>query len=899
MTASPCLLPPQHVCGQDAIETLGPQHVEASIGERFLVQSRRHSACLAVVDGGLRITYAELEIWARGIAARLAALDVSPGSRAVLLFDQGVTSIAATLGALLAGAAYVPVDLGEPDARLRALIDRVQPVVILTDDAGARRVRRLGSEQPVVLSAAARDHEHRALPQVHPGALACIHFTSGSTGLPKGVLDRHSNLIHNAMRYTVALDIRPMDRLSLIQAPASSATMSSMFAALLNGAALLPFSLDAGTVGALARWLRSERITIYHSVPAILRSALAFAGPLPDIRVVRLEGDRSYGQDMPTWRRHLRAGALIANGLGTTETGLCRQLITTVDQEADEGIMPVGHCVTDMEVDVVDATGDPLAMGAVGEIAVTSAYLASGYLDDDRATAAAFSVTPGRPGLRTYRTGDLGRLRPDGCLEYLGRRHGLSKVLGHRVEPAEVEAALATIPGVTAVAVRIEDVESIGGRVVAYLTCAAELEESSMRAEATVRLPAYMRPVRYVRLSEMPVGVNGKVDRGALPATRAAAVSRRAQPTDPLEVRVMAIARHALGRDIGRDDHVFLAGLDSLGAVDVLLALEQEVGRPLPPSLILGAPTVARLTEQLSAPSSLDRSILFPLATGGAGLPLVLVPGHRGHHFPYTILARHLAQARSVLASSVPAAVDATDLDEDLEALASRHVAALRTAHLDGPYILGGFCFGGALAYEMARQLIEVEAAPAGLVLLGVSPFDFPGLVPPGAEERWTRSMTPMGKLGRALRFFIGATTAAGRRHAADQLDRRGQTLHELASRDGRRRRRSRARKNASMPIARGRYHGPALELPVSLILPSWSLATYWADPRVLWERIGSTVDIHLVPGVERMMMREPVVASVARIMMRDPGASSTIRQVRLPLDTDHGHGAAQMRAER
>ena len=151
-------------------------------------------------------------------------------------------------------------------------------------------------------------------------------------------------------------------------------------------------------LGSLAAWIASERITIYHSVPSILRRALDFGGMLPDVRVVRLEGDRSFGREMTTWRRHFRPGTLIANGLGTTETGLCRQLVVPVEDELADGIMPVGYPVTDMDVCVVDEHGDALPPGEVGEIAVTSRYLAVGYLDDDALTASAFRPCRADPG---------------------------------------------------------------------------------------------------------------------------------------------------------------------------------------------------------------------------------------------------------------------------------------------------------------------------------------------------------------------------------------------------------------------------------------------------------------------------------------------------------------------
>jgi amino acid adenylation domain-containing protein len=793
----------------------------------------------------------------------------------VQLLDQGAASVAATLGTLIAGAVHVPLDGGEPDARLHSLLERVGPAVIVTDGPGSARVASLGVTTPTLRpdeqlpapAPAGSASGSRAVSAAAPDDIATIYFTSGSTGAPKGVLDRHRNIVHNAMRYTVALVITPADRLSLVQPPSSSAVMSSIFSALLNGAALFPYRLDAERLGGLAAWIEAERITIYHSVPSILRRALGFGGVLPDVRVVRLEGDRSFGQEMATWRRHFPPGTLVANGLGTTETGLCRQLIVRVEDEVPDGIMPVGHPVTDMTVRITDEQGDALQPGAVGEIAVTSRYLALGYLDDAALTAVAFTTDPLRPELRTYRTGDLGRLRPDGCLEFLGRSDGQSKVLGQRVEPAEVEAALATIPGVRAVGVRVVDDGSGEGRVVAWVV--AVVDESELRAGAAARLPAHMRPARWCRVEALPLTATGKVDRRALVEPADDAPTASAGTSDGLEAQVTAIMRGVLRRPIGRHDDFFAMGGDSLGAVDVVLALERATGRRLPPSLLLGAPTVARITEAMAEGSLDGRPSLLAPAASGPGATLVLVPSHYGHPLAYAALARHLEGSRPVLASDASQAVDDGE-GEPLESIAARHVAAIRGARPEGPYLLGGFCFGGAVAYEMARQLALAGDAPAGLVLLGVSPYDLPDLVPGEDLERWEASGTLFGTMGRGLRFMRGLAGPDGRRYLADRGRQRARSFRSLASAEGRQRHRLRVSRNARLRPAVGRYRGPAVPIPVTLILPAWSLSAYCDDPVRMWARVGSRVSVHVVPGVERMMLREPVVAEVARIIARD-----------------------------
>jgi thioesterase domain-containing protein len=253
----------------------------------------------------------------------------------------------------------------------------------------------------------------------------------------------------------------------------------------------------------------------------------------------------------------------------------------------------------------------------------------------------------------------------------------------------------------------------------------------------------------------------------------------------------------------------------------------------------------------------------------------VLVPSHYGHALAYVSLAHHLAAARPVLTSDVSVTDDAPTAGRTFEGIARQHLSAIAAARLDGPFLLGGFCFGGAMAYEMARQLSVAGMMPAGLFLLGVSPFDFPGLVPSGAKASWDRSMTLWGKLGRIARVAAGMTTSGGRRYASHELVRRGRTLARITSRAGRERHRSRSRRNARMLADAGHYRGPALDVPVTVILPSWSLSSYWDDPRGLWAGIGSDVDVRVVPGVERMMLDEPIVSVVAEIMTADPGSAA------------------------
>ena len=217
-------------------------------------------------------------------------------------------------------------------------MDGVNASVILTDAEHHDAARAAAGDRPVLVVDAIGPADDPGI-ETTPDSLAYVFFTSGSTGRPKGVYDTHRNVLHNVLRYTNTLEIAPNDRLSLVQSPSFSGTVSSLFSALLNGAAVFPFGLDEGGFGRLADLVRDERITIYHSVPAVFRALLrSDAKSFPDVRVVRLEGDRASSFDVELHRRHFGNGSVLVNGLGLTETGLVRQLF--VDHQRNDRARP-------------------------------------------------------------------------------------------------------------------------------------------------------------------------------------------------------------------------------------------------------------------------------------------------------------------------------------------------------------------------------------------------------------------------------------------------------------------------------------------------------------------------------------------------------------------------------
>lgn len=704
--------------------------LEQSIARRFERQAARFGARPAIGVDGSFVSYAELDRRADAVAR--AACERTGGApvRVALLCAQGAPLVAGILGALKANASYVPLDRAEPRARLARLLEHADAALLLTDAASREAACALAGEALPVLELedlALGDTGGGAAPPARADTPAYVYYTSGTTGPPKGVLDTQRNVLHNVMRYTNSLRIAPSDRLTLLPASHLSGAVSSLFGALLNGASVYPFDVAAHSAAELADYLMRERITIYHSVPAIFRSFLAGGRRFPGVRVVRLEGDRATRRDVELFRRHFSDTAVLVNGLGATETGLVRQHFVEHDTPVDDGVLPVGGPVEDMEVLVLDEQGRAAAPAAVGEIAVRSEFLAAGYWRAPELTARAFTPDPAGGPRRVYRSGDLGRLRPDGGLEVLGRRDGRAKVRGQSIEVAEVEAALLALPAVRDAIAAVQGDADGQSRLVAWVVPASPAATvSALRKELALRLPPPMVPSRFVFLAELPLAASRKLDRGALPAPgpdRPVLESAYAAPTNALESLLAHLWEEVLPiAPVGiRDDFLDLGG-DSLAAVAMLERVELSLARPVSTAVLASAATVEELARALVAEQPPDlRAPLVRLRAGGSKRPFVFLHGDYWSDGLYCVHAARYLDPERPLWLLPPCGLDGAPIPESIEAMAEIHLRTLREAEPRGPYLLGGHCNGGLAAFELARRLADEGERVALLVLVRAS----------------------------------------------------------------------------------------------------------------------------------------------------------------------------------
>jgi amino acid adenylation domain-containing protein len=656
----------------------------------FHDQAKKNPNTTAVVAGGTRISYGELKRRSDQIAARLVASRIGPGARVAFRANRSAETVAAILGTLSAGAAYVPLDPSWPEARVAAIVA----------DAGATYVN------PAELLAG--DETERVPAEPTLDDLAYILYTSGSSGRAKGVAVTHRNLAHSTGARPLVYG-EHVESFLLASPFSFDSSVAGLFWTLCEGGTLvIPPDNFLEDLPALAETLAAERVTHWLSIPSLYAALLRHGErhlSSSSLRTVIVAGE-TCPLELVAQHRALLPEVRLFNEYGPTEA--------TVWCTAGELISPmvhIGRPIPGARVEVVDRHLKPAPIGVLGEILISGAGVAAGYTGQPETTAERFMV---RDGVRCYRSGDLGRFRSDGSLELLGRLDDQVKINGIRVEPAEIEAVLTAHPGVSAAAV-----VAVEGNLVAHV-CAAQSSEDELRRFLVARLPEALVPRAWSFHGELPKTTSGKIDRRALIARgftrRAAAVPAR----DETERELLSLFEQLLDiRSIGISDGFFQLGGHSLLAVELMARIEKQFGRQLPLGAIFQGDTVADLAARLREPRPMQSSPLVLLERGGERTPFFFVHPVGGTILQYRALARRLGVERPFYALQSPALEgDPLSPDITIESLARSYLDAVRMAAPKGPYLLGGWSFGGLVAAEMARALRHAGEEVALLALL-------------------------------------------------------------------------------------------------------------------------------------------------------------------------------------
>lgn len=694
---------------------------EETVFARFAATVAQRTGHIAYADKFSTIRYESLLKRVRNVEKRLRLLGAQePGVIGILTIDR-LAALNAILAVAASGHAYVLLDDGEPDKRLRQILAEAQPLAVLADAPRVRRMRGLAPGDCPVIDILHPMVGARPAPpdtlQPTPDSLLYISYTSGSTGAPKGVRQTHRNLLFFAQAYVDTLGITADDHLSWLFAPSASASNMDIYGAFLSGAKLCAYDIRGGSFTELANWLEGERISVLHTVPTVVRELARAIRPdrtFPSVRVIDLAGEMLFASDIERVRPHFPADCRIFNRLAATEASFISSFLVPAGPVSSDGPLPVGTTPADVRVAIMREDGTPAKPGDIGLIAIDSPHVAPGYHRRDDLTGAAFSELADPPGWRRYTSADLGRIDEAGDLHLLGRSGSRIKLRGQAVDLNEVEAAVFACPGVTGAAVIANGPpDGEPDELLAFVTLAPgiEAEAQAIRRQLAEHLPVAMLPSGFIFLDAFPETSTSKIDRKALAALDLATLRFRpgyVPPADEIEERVAAIFAEILETpSVGRLDDFFLLGGDSLALTNLQILATEEFGQQF--SGIHEDATVMGIAARLRAPpveNDNSHPLILPIRTAGTVPPLFIVHGRRG-------LANVGGDFVSLLGDDQPAyAIQARGLDgrdepnRSVDAMASDYVAAIRSVQPQGPYFLGGFCAGSYVALEMARLLL-------------------------------------------------------------------------------------------------------------------------------------------------------------------------------------------------
>ena len=588
-----------------------------SVMERVAAQAAAGPEREAVTHDGMSLTYGEIDAWSNRIARRLKRLGVGCDQRVGLCVERSFDLVAGVLGVLKAGGAYVPLDPAYPAERLRYMLEDAGIRQVVADRTSAERLRGLLGERQLVIVSETSDESSEALREpIHPEQLAYVIYTSGSTGQPKGVGVTHRNL---ARLFDATEDwfvFGPDDVWTLFHSYAFDFSVWELFGALVHGGRLVvvpqAVARDAKAFHAL---LRRERVTVLNQTPSAFMALMHVDGtadqPADTLRAVIFGGEKLEPAALARWHaaRGPSAPTLI-NMYGITETTVhvTYRPLARSDIDGEAPLSVIGVPIPDLTLHVLGPDMNPVPAGGLGELHVGGAGLARGYLDRAELTAERFVPDPyGPPGARLYRSGDLARRLPNGEIEYIGRNDGQVKIRGFRVELGEIEAVLLGHPDLREAAVVALDDEHGGKRLAAYVVAdqTAKIDAHALRFEIEQRLPAHMVPSTFTFLAGLPLTVNGKLDRKALPRpvqTETAHVEPRTD-TERALCRIWADVLEVPA--VGAEDNFFALGGHSLSAVRASFRLSEELGRDVALAALFAHPTVAALAGHLDASGAL------------------------------------------------------------------------------------------------------------------------------------------------------------------------------------------------------------------------------------------------------------------------------------------------------
>ncbi len=675
-------------------------------------QAERQPGRPALVTADRTVGYGELAEDAGRSARDLRSLGVTPGSLVAVAAPPGRAQIEAVLGALTAGAAYVPLDPGWPADRLRYVLQDTDAAAVLTTSDRRDALAALTGVPVLAVDAPEPGAAHTEIPAARqPGDLAYVIYTSGSTGRPKGAMLDHRGPLNTVAEINRRFGITADDVLFGLSSLWFDLSVYDIFGALEAGASLVLAEAGRPDPAAWTRTVLEQGITVWNSVPALMQLFVeeAEGGGLefPELRTVLLSGDW-IPVALPDRIRAVAPNARVISLGGATEASIWSICYPVDRTDPDWTSIPYGKPLANQSWHILDSVGREVPDWVTGQLFIGGAGVALGYLGDAEKTASAFVAHPDT-GERLYRTGDLGRRLPGGDIEFLGRMDFQVKIQGFRVEPGEIEHALADLPYIGQAAVVARGTDS-GKQLAAFVTAKDGFpapDPAAVRTALAERLVGYMVPSHVAVLDSLPLTSNGKLDRKALEALSPADPLGDRLPAEPrtaTERALLEIWQSVLGREpIGVHDDFFDLGGQSFTALRVIGQIARRLGRRVPLGTLLERSSVAGLADWLDTRPG-DWTPLVQLRSSDQDAnPWFFVHPAGGNVLCYRALAE--ARDRPFLAFQAPGPATGQEPVASVPELAALYVAALSEVRPQGPYRIGGWSSGAVIAAEVVRLL--------------------------------------------------------------------------------------------------------------------------------------------------------------------------------------------------
>ncbi|WP_205878058.1 non-ribosomal peptide synthase/polyketide synthase [Mycobacterium camsae] len=590
-----------------------PSPPSMSISSAWAAQARRTPSAVALTYRDRSWTYLELEEASNRLAHLLSGYGAGPGAVVALLMQRSAQAVMAILAVLKTGAAYLPLDPGLPGSRLDFMIDDSAPCAAVTTAGLAATLSRHALPTIDVSdldSTELQSFSYTSEPGPAPGDIAYLMYTSGTTGVPKGVAITHHNVIRLMGSLDADLQLAPGSVWTQCHSLVFDFSVWEIWGALLHGGRLVVVPDEVvRSPNDLRALLVDDQVTVLCQTPSAFYALATVDAQQRDggdqlkLQAVIFGGEALQPQRLATWLNHAGRPPRLLNLYGITETTVHVSVRTIVEADVDCMVSPIGRPLPDTALFVLDRWLGSVAVGVVGELYVAGPGVGVGYVGRAGLTASRFVACPfGEPGTRMYRTGDLVRWGADGQLVYVGRADEQVKIRGHRIECGEVAAALAEVEGVGQAVVTVREDRPGDKRLVGYVTetVAGSLDLPGVRATVAKRLPSYMVPAAVVALEALPLTINGKLDIKALPAPTYVADDHYRPPATPVEEIISGIYAHVLGLErVGVDESFFDLGGDSLLAMRVVAAINSALDAGLAVRMLFDAPTVAQLAPRV------------------------------------------------------------------------------------------------------------------------------------------------------------------------------------------------------------------------------------------------------------------------------------------------------------